>query len=96
MRAVARTRPDRFAAIAGALHIPFDAGNPVPAAAACADAVAALVARLGMPSRLSAVGVPRSELGSVAAVVHDVMSHALRVGHVARFDDIAAVLNAAY
>ena len=96
MRAVARTRPDRFAAIAGALHIPFDAGNPVPAAAACADAVAALVARLGMPSSLSAVGVPRSELGSVAAVVHDVMSHAIRVGHVARFDDIAAVLNAAY
>ena len=96
MRAVARKRPDRFEAIAGALRLSFDAERPAAAAMASADAVAALVARLELPSRLSAVGVPRSELQGVAAVVHDVMSHALRVGHVATVDEILALLNAAY
>jgi alcohol dehydrogenase len=96
MRAIARTRPERFEAIAGALRIPFDAGRPAAAAAACADAVAALVARLGLPSRLSEVGVARGELESVAAVVHDVMRHHPRVGHAVTLDDVAAVLAAAY
>jgi len=96
MRALGRTCPGRFDGIAAALGIPFDAGNPAPAAAACADAVAALVARLGQPSSLSAVGVPRDELGSVAAVVHDVMSHHPRVGHAVTFDEVAAVLAAAF
>jgi len=96
MRAIARKRPDRFEAIAGALHIPFESGNPSPAALACADAVAGLVARLGLPSSLSAVGVPRAELDGVAAVVHDVVSHAPRVGHALTRDEIAGVLSAAY
>ena len=95
MRAIARKRPDLFERMAPALGIPFGS-NATEAALACADAVAALVARLGLPSSLSAVGVPRAELVSVAAVVHDVMSHAPRVGHVATFEDIAAVLNEAY
>ena len=95
MRAIARTRPDRFAAIAGALRIPFSAADPMPAALECADAVAGLVTRLGLPSSLSAVGVPRDELGGVAAVVHDVMSHALRVGHVVTLAQVTSVLTAA-
>jgi alcohol dehydrogenase len=96
MRAIAAKRPDRFEAIAGALRISFDAENPAVAAVACAGAVGALVARLGLPSRLSAVGVPRGELEGVAAVVHDVMRHAARAGHAVTLDDIATLLSAAY
>ena len=96
MRAIARKRPDRFEAIAGALHIPFETGNPSPAALACADVVAGLVARLGLPSSLSAVGVPRAELDGVAAVVHDAMTHALRVGHAVTLAEVSSVLAAAF
>jgi alcohol dehydrogenase class IV len=96
MRAIARLRPDRFHAIAGALRIPFDAGDPAPAAGACADAVAALVKQLHLPSQLSAVGVERAELDGVAAVVHGVMSQALRVGHAVTRAEVAAVLEAAF
>ena len=96
MRAIAAMRPDRFEAIAEALRIPFDAGHPRRAAFACADAVAALVAALALPSSLSAVGVPRAELAGVAAVVHEVMTEAVRVGHLVSRADVAAVLDAAY
>jgi len=96
MRAIAEKRPDRFEAIAGALPIPFDAGRPRLTALACADAVAGLVGSLELPSRLSAVGVPRGELERVAGVVHEVMSQAVRVGHAVTLAEVAAVLTAAY
>jgi maleylacetate reductase len=96
MRAVAAKRPDLFEGIAGALRIPFDTAQPRPAALACADAVAGLVASLELPSTLSAVGVSQGELDDVAAVVHDVMSHAVRVGHVVTPAEIVGVLSAAY
>ena len=95
MRTIARKRPDLFERMAPALGIPFDS-NAGAASLACADAVAALVARLGLPASLSAVGVPRGELEGVAAVVHDVMSHHPRVGHAVSLDEIAAVLAAAF
>jgi alcohol dehydrogenase class IV len=63
---------------------------------ACADAVAALVARLGLPSRLSAVGVPRGELEGVAAVVHDALRHTPRAGHAVTLAEVVAVLEAAF
>jgi alcohol dehydrogenase class IV len=96
MRAIARKRPDLFAAIAAAWRIPFDAADPAPAAAACADSVAGLVARLELPSRLSAVGVQRAELEGVAAVVHDVMRQHPRVGHAVTLAEVGAVLEAAF
>jgi alcohol dehydrogenase class IV len=96
MRAIARKRPDLFAAIAAAWRLPFDAAAPAPTAAACADSVAGLVARLELPSRLSAVGVQRGELESVAAVVHDVMRQHPRVGHAVTLAEVGAVLEAAF
>ena len=97
MRAIARKRPDLFDRIAPSLGIPFEA-DATGAALACADAVAALVARLGLPSTLSAAGVKREEIEieSVAAVVHDVMSHHGRVGHAVTLDEVRAVLDAAF
>jgi alcohol dehydrogenase class IV len=96
MRAIARKRPDLFAAIAAAWRIPFDAAAPAPTAAACADRVAELVTRLELPSRLSAVGVQRGELDGVAAVVHDVMRQHPRVGHAVTLAEVGAVLEAAF
>ena len=96
MRAVAGRVPERFAVMAAALGVAFDAADPAPGAQACADAVAALVSRLGLPARLSEVGVPRDELGAVAAVVHDVMTRHPRVGLEVSRDEVAAVLAAAY
>jgi alcohol dehydrogenase len=96
MRAIARKRPGRFEAIAGALRIPFDVEHPTAAALACADAVAGLVARLDLPSRLSAVGVPRDGVATVAAIVRDALTHAPRVGHDLTLDEIVAVLEAAH
>jgi alcohol dehydrogenase class IV len=96
MRVIAGKRPDRFDGVAAALRIPFDAKDPAPAAAACADAVAALVARLELPSSLSAVGVPRGELERVAAVVHDALCHHARAGHPVTLAEIAGVLAAAF
>ena len=96
MRAIARRCPERFNRIADALGIRFDAANPAPSAAACAEAVTALVGRLRLPSRLSDVGVGRQELASLAAVVHEVMSRHPRVAHDATLPEIAAVLDAAW
>ena len=95
MRAIARKRPDLFERIAPALGLPFESNTTEPALA-CADAVSGLVARLGLPSSLSSVGVERDELESVAVVVHDVMSHHPRVGHTVTRAEIAAVLAAAF
>ena len=96
MRAIAGRAPERFPAIAAALGVAFDVEQPAPGAHACADAVAALVTRLGLPARLRDVGVPQGELEAVAAVVHDVMTHHPRVGLDVSLDEVAAVLAAAY
>jgi len=96
MRAVAGRVPDRFQSIATALGVAFDARDPVPGARACADAVTAFVSRLGLPARLRDVGVPSEELGDVAGVVHEVMTHHPRVGVEVSLDEVAAVLMAAF
>jgi alcohol dehydrogenase len=96
MRAIAGRTPERFASIARALGVPFDAGQPLAGARACADAVAALVAHLGLPARLAEVGVPREELDEVAAVVHEVVSQHPRAGAAVSRADIRTVLAAAY
>jgi len=96
MRAVAGRAPERFPAIAAALGVALDVEQPAPGAHACADAVAALVTRLGLPARLRDVGVPHAELEAAAAVVHDVMTHHPRVGLDVSLDEVAAVLAAAY
>jgi alcohol dehydrogenase class IV len=99
MRFMAGVAPARFDGIAGALDVPFDPAAPRAGALACADAVAALVARLGLPSRLRDVGVPREGMAGLAAVVHGVMTgagHAVHAGGLVTVGEIDAVLAAAY
>lgn len=96
MRAMAARVPERFAPIAAALAVPFDPAAPAAGAQACATAVAALVARLGLPARLADVGVRREELDDVARVVHGVMTEHPRAGIALSFDDVRTVLHAAF
>lgn len=96
MRFVARRAPTRFASIAASLGVPFDASRPQGGAMACADAVAALVARLGLPGRLSEAGVPRADLGSIAPVVARALAEASSFDPPVTIADIEALLAAAY
>jgi alcohol dehydrogenase class IV len=96
MKAIAERAPERFDSIAAALGVPFDAAHPVSGARACAEAVSALVQRLGLPARLRDVGVPADGLDDVAAVVFDVMSQHPRAGCVLARADVAGVIAAAY
>jgi alcohol dehydrogenase class IV len=96
MRAIAERAPERFQPIAAALGVPFDRADPRIGARACADAVAALVTRLGLPARLRDVGVPADGLDGVADVVFDVMSQHPRAGCALARADVAGVLTAAF
>lgn len=99
MRVMAGVAPERFDGIAGALDVPFDGAAPRPAALACADAVTALVAKLGLPARLRDVGVPMDGVAELGAVVHGVMTgagHGVHAGGQVTVDDIDGVLTAAY
>ncbi len=99
MRFMAAVAPERFDGIAEALGVPFDRAAPLAPALACADRVAAFVARFGLPARLRDVGVPRAGLPGLGAVVHGVMTgagHAVHAGGQVSVGDIETVLDAAY
>jgi alcohol dehydrogenase len=96
MRFMAAAAADRFAPIAGALGVPFEDGHARECALACADAVAAFVARFGLPQRLRDVGVPHDDLPAVAAHVSAVMTEARVVERAIGAADVEAVLAFAY
>jgi alcohol dehydrogenase class IV len=96
MRALATRAPARFQQVAAALGVPFDLTNPGAGARDCGDAVAALVAKLGLPARLRDVGVPADGLDDVAGVVFDVMTQHPRPGCELARADVAGVLAAAF
>jgi alcohol dehydrogenase class IV len=96
MRFMAGCAADRFGPIAGALAVPFDAAAPAPSALACADRVAGWMAQFHLPRRLRDVGVPRADLGAIAAHVSAVMTRARVVTRVISAADVTAVLEAAY
>ena len=97
MRLMAAAVPSRFDAIARAFGIAFDAGDPAPAALACADRTAAFIERLSLPSRLRDVGVPLDELGSVAGVVAGLLARAdATAGASVSAAELEQILNAGY
>lgn len=99
MRLMAGVAPERFDGIAEALGVPFDRRVPRPSALACAERVAAFVARLSLPVRLRDVGVPRDGMTGLGALVHAVMTgagHAVHAGGEVTAADVDAVLDAAY
>jgi alcohol dehydrogenase len=79
MRFMADTAPERFAPIAGAFGIPFDANNPTAAASECAERMSSFIAQFNLPQRLRDVEVPRDEIDAVAGLVHGIV-HGAHVG----------------
>jgi alcohol dehydrogenase len=96
MRFMAGIAGDRFGPIARGLDVAFDPSAARAGANACADRVAAEVARLGLPGRLREVAVPRNELDSVAAVVAGLMDRASVVDGPVGREALARILEAAY
>ena len=96
MRAVAGRAPDRLPVDCDALGMAFDASDRpwwargparTPSRRSCRGSA--------LPSRLRDVGVPREELGDVAGVVHEAMTHHPRVGLEVSLDEVGAGLVAA-
>ena len=96
MRFMAARAPERFAAIAAGLRLPFDEARARESASACADRVAAFIAQFDVPRRLRDAHVPRHEIGDIAAVVRDAMDEAGAVSQPITIEEITAVLEAAY
>lgn len=96
MRFMARLAPERFAPIAAACGVSFDASAPQAGALACATHVASFIADLRVPTRLRDVGVPQSEIGQVAAVVHGMMEDAGVVGRPVAVAELEGLLREAF
>ena len=95
MRFMAAVAPERFAPIAEGLGLAFDPARPGPVARACADQVAAFVARLGVPSRLRDVGVGHNEATRIAEAVHAEIELFGVIGRPMTLDEVTALLDAA-
>jgi alcohol dehydrogenase len=88
MRCLAERAPGRFADIAEALRVPFEAARPLPGARACADAVAGFIRRFPVPTSLAELGIPLERALQIAAAVHeeltlfDALDQPLQVGEI--------------
>jgi alcohol dehydrogenase class IV len=96
MRFMAEIAADRFGPIAAGLGIPFDAAAPRHAALACADRIERFIAGFNMPMRLRDTGVPETELGDVANIVHGAMERAGVADRPISREEIRGVLQRAY
>ncbi|HZO81455.1 MAG TPA: iron-containing alcohol dehydrogenase [Candidatus Binataceae bacterium] len=96
MRYMAGVAPERFGPIAEGFGVRFDPANPKPAALECAERTARFIAHFEVPNRLRDAGVPREELGAIAATVLDEVERAQTVGRPITRDDLLRLLEAAY
>jgi alcohol dehydrogenase class IV len=96
MRLMAQEAPQRFEAIAEGFEVPFDAENPHAAAMQCAERAAEFIRGLGVPTRLSEVGVPRAELDQIIEPVLGEINGARTLEKPLTAQDVTALLEAAY
>jgi alcohol dehydrogenase len=96
MRFMAGVAPERFVGIARGMGIAFDPAEPTPGAFACADRLGAFVDALGLPRRLSDVGVKADELADVAGIVATLMEQAKAVPRLVTELDLTGILDAAF
>jgi alcohol dehydrogenase class IV len=66
MREMAQTHPTALARMARTLELDVQGKSDYEAALAAANAVSELVARLGLPQRLSEVGISKAEIPKIA------------------------------
>src|SRR5688572_22171939 len=96
MRFMARLAPERFAPVAAACGVPFDAARPNAGALACADRIEAFIGQLSLPTRLRDVGVPAGEIADVAAIVHAHLQAAGIVGRTVAVEEVEDLLQKAF
>ena len=96
MRFMADVAPERFGPIAEGLGVRFDERNPRAAAMECAERMAKFIAQFEVPHRLRDAGVPREEIGTIAATVLDEVERASTVGRPVTRENLVQLLEAAY
>jgi len=96
MRFMADIAPQRFGPIADGYQIPFDPGNPKPAALACADRTEQFIAQFDVPKRLRDAKVPRHELSSIVAPITHELEHNGVVDRPVTEKEVLALLEAVY
>jgi alcohol dehydrogenase class IV len=96
MRFIAEIAPERFGPVAEGYRIPFDPGNPKPAALACADRTAEFIAQFDVPKRLRDAGVPHDEIGSIVAPIAHEIEHNGVVDRPMTEQEVFALLEACY
>jgi maleylacetate reductase len=96
MRFMAEFAADRFGPIAEGYGIPFDPGNPKPAALACADRTAAFIAQFDVPKTLREAGVPREEIGEIVGPITHELQHMGVVDRPVTEKEVLALLESVY
>lgn len=96
MRFMATQAPERFAPIAQAFGVAFDASNATAGALECADRMTRFIAQFELPQRLRDVQVPQAEIPEVAGLVSDILASAHASDSPASSEQVASLLTAAY
>ena len=96
MRFMAGVAPERFGPIAEGFALNFDIAKPHAAAMECAERTAQFIHQFEVPTRLRDVGIPREDLGAIAATVLAEISASNVVGREVTERDLIAILEAAY
>ena len=96
MRFMADVAPERFGPIAQGMGVKFDERKPQAAALECAQRMAKFIAQFDVAHRLRDAGVPRDQIGSIAATVLDEVEHADTVGRPVSREHLVQLLEAAY
>jgi alcohol dehydrogenase len=96
MRFMADLAPQRFGPIAEGLGVRFEGREARAAAMECAERMAKFIGQLEVPHRLRDVGVPREEIGTIAATVLEEVERSDTVGHQVTRENLVHLLEAAY
>ncbi|HLK87038.1 MAG TPA: iron-containing alcohol dehydrogenase [Candidatus Binataceae bacterium] len=96
MRFMADVAPERFGPIAQGMGVKFDERTPQVAALECAERMAKFISQFDVAHRLRDAGVPREQIGSIAATVLDEVEHADTVGRQVTREHLVRLLEAAY
>jgi alcohol dehydrogenase len=96
MRFMAGVAADRFGPVAEGFGIPFDRGNPKPAALACADRTEKFIAQFDVPKRLRDAGVPREQIGSIVGPITHELAHMGVVDRPLTEQEVQALLESCY
>ncbi|HEX5431868.1 MAG TPA: iron-containing alcohol dehydrogenase [Bryobacteraceae bacterium] len=96
MRFMAEIAADRFGPVAEGFGVPFDPGQPKPAALACADRAEEFIAQFDVPRTLQAAGVPREEIGQIVGPIARELQHMGVVDRPVTEQEILALLEKCY